>query len=575
MPTIFQPPRAFIPNASGVKYPGAKAYFFQTGTTTPKNSYTDFALSVAHAHPVVANANGDWDTIYLANDARYRVTLKQSDGTLIYTQDDVGGPVLTQSEWGGIGYPKTAAETSAGVTPTNYAYEPGNILRYGGNGNGSTDNAAALTSAVAVAAVNGTTIFFPEGTYAFSSHPSLDNKQGIIFQGVVPTNSGAARGAVLKYTGTTSPAVSALNAQGVEWRDLQFIHSNAGFSGTYIKFGGTAALVGASNCLFGANVGSGVTHFDLDATLLFTAYKCVFFHGGPSIKGQAFGGGSFSNVVTFRDCEWYYNETIPIKYGGESWNFDGCTFEPLTTLAAGAFDSGAVNSIGMRYVGCWFGDVSVAGGTWISVRAKGLEISGCRFAGEVTNTNAVGLTSCNGVSIHGNSFDTFPVVINFYTGNDGVSVDENYFTNCTAAFGNTANIGANVSFKNNSPNIAEIRSFTATLDGMDGGGTITGGVWYTVADHVVRLHTSAGVTGTSAAATMTLTGLPAAITPTHSQYVACTGLTDNGSLVSGIAQVKSDNTIVFGNGITNYAGNGFTASGTKGLGAGCVLSYAL
>ena len=165
MPTIFQPPRAFIPNASGVKYPGAKAYFFETGTTTPKNSYTDFALSVAHAHPVVADANGDWPTIYLSNDARYRVTLKQSDGTLIYTQDDVGGPVLTQSEWGRIGYPKTAAETSAGVTPTNYAYEPGDIRRYGAVGDGSTDDSAAVSAAWST----GHPVYHPGGTCRLAS----------------------------------------------------------------------------------------------------------------------------------------------------------------------------------------------------------------------------------------------------------------------------------------------------------------------------------------------------------------------------------------------------------------------
>ena len=42
------------------------------------------------------------------------------------------------------------------------------ILTYGGNGNGSADNLAALNSAIA-AIPNGGTIYFPAGTYLFSA----------------------------------------------------------------------------------------------------------------------------------------------------------------------------------------------------------------------------------------------------------------------------------------------------------------------------------------------------------------------------------------------------------------------
>lgn len=45
--------------------PGAKIYFRQTGTSTPQNTYTDADLSVAHSNPVVADAEGYFDPIYL------------------------------------------------------------------------------------------------------------------------------------------------------------------------------------------------------------------------------------------------------------------------------------------------------------------------------------------------------------------------------------------------------------------------------------------------------------------------------------------------------------------------------
>src|SRR5210317_1322698 len=46
------------------------------------------------------------------------------------------------------GWPVTAAEVSAGVTPTNYQYEPGNVLRCGATGDGVTDDATAIQAAL-------------------------------------------------------------------------------------------------------------------------------------------------------------------------------------------------------------------------------------------------------------------------------------------------------------------------------------------------------------------------------------------------------------------------------------------
>ena len=46
----------------------------------------------------------------------------------------------------------TAAETSAGVTPTDLRYEPGNVLRYGAVADNTTDSTAAINNAIAAAA---------------------------------------------------------------------------------------------------------------------------------------------------------------------------------------------------------------------------------------------------------------------------------------------------------------------------------------------------------------------------------------------------------------------------------------
>lgn len=44
---------------------GAKLYFRLTGTSTPQNTYTTPALTTPHSNPVVADANGYFDPIYL------------------------------------------------------------------------------------------------------------------------------------------------------------------------------------------------------------------------------------------------------------------------------------------------------------------------------------------------------------------------------------------------------------------------------------------------------------------------------------------------------------------------------
>lgn len=58
-------------------------------------------------------------------------------------------------------YARTAAEIAAGVTPTNYAYPPGDVRRYGALFNGSTDDTAAINAALSV---GGVVRFVPSAT---------------------------------------------------------------------------------------------------------------------------------------------------------------------------------------------------------------------------------------------------------------------------------------------------------------------------------------------------------------------------------------------------------------------------
>lgn len=78
-------------NTGNVPLPGAKLYFYTTGTTTPADVYTTSALSVAHSNPVVADSAGLFPAIYLDPEVTYRAVCKDSTGAItVYDVDPIG-----------------------------------------------------------------------------------------------------------------------------------------------------------------------------------------------------------------------------------------------------------------------------------------------------------------------------------------------------------------------------------------------------------------------------------------------------------------------------------------------------
>jgi hypothetical protein len=166
---------------------GAKAYFYQTGTTNPQDTYADAELTTEHANPVVADAAGVFPEIYLDPSLVYRYTLKTASGVELYTADpandlvvssDIIASHLTQAIIGAKLYPITSEETAATVTPTSYAYPPNlyDVRRTGAVGDGATDSRNAFHKASAA----GGSIFVPRGTYSIQSNVTI--ARNIVFE---------------------------------------------------------------------------------------------------------------------------------------------------------------------------------------------------------------------------------------------------------------------------------------------------------------------------------------------------------------------------------------------------------
>ncbi len=115
-------------------------------------------------------------------------------------------------------------------------------------------------------------------------------------------------------------------------------------------------------------------------------------------------------------------------------------------------------------------------------------------------------------------------------------------------------------------------TFTGTITGVSN--TTTGVMTWSRMGNLVMIAAPAGMVGTSNSASMTMTGLPAAIQPTRTQLVCCS-LEDDGSNVLATAEVvASSGTIIFligvtttllGTSYTAFNSANFSTSGQKGL----------
>jgi hypothetical protein len=224
---------------------GAKLYFFIPGSTTARATYTDSALSIAHAHPVVADSGGQFPAIYLNPALEYKCTLRSSSGELldeIEKANPQAGYQLFQLPWqvavssrvanigsgialtdeliGETFYPRTDAEAAG--PPDNFRYPELDLPRYGfAAGNDADDNTTALQLAVDVAEDGGGgRVIIPRGSFNWSG--DVEWKSGVSIRGHGPFQS------ILTCTTTGVHGFSASTTlNGVEMDGFQLVGNNS------------------------------------------------------------------------------------------------------------------------------------------------------------------------------------------------------------------------------------------------------------------------------------------------------------------------------------------------------------
>lgn len=88
-------------DSDGNPISGAKLTTYAAGTTTPLATYSNVSLTTSNANPVVADAGGLFGPVFFAN-VSYKLVLTESDGTAVWTQDNVSGAAFGDITVGGL-----------------------------------------------------------------------------------------------------------------------------------------------------------------------------------------------------------------------------------------------------------------------------------------------------------------------------------------------------------------------------------------------------------------------------------------------------------------------------------------
>lgn len=313
------------------------------------------------------------------------------------------------------------------------------VKDFGAVGDGTADDTAALQAAIDVAKAEGRSVFFPTGTYNYSSLDLDDILDGVSLVGESPAGPGASIGdcSALRCTATGSGVgISVASSHNILFKNLALSYNSASYTGDLVSLDHSAAAVDVAFVTFQGCWFTGEGSADnansllkLNKAICTRIRECTFSLADKAIIT----GTSYVVVLGVEDCEFQQLTTKAVYLDGtggcESLSFLRNTFENLVSGKAAAFDSGATvsNIKGLTFVGNWFGDVSTAGGLyWINAPlCLGVSIQGNMFgtAGAGAGDYAIRLDACQGVAICGNRFDS--KALNIAVSSSGVVVSGN------------------------------------------------------------------------------------------------------------------------------------------------------
>jgi hypothetical protein len=134
MANRFYNPREQYVDSSGNPYSGGTLTFYATGTTTPLDTYSDSTLSTPNANPLTLNSAGRPSTDIFLSDAAYKVVLKDSSGSTIWTADPCSTSDFTAYgqfyTYAGDPNGNVAGTEGSGTVPADVVWDRTNNILY-------------------------------------------------------------------------------------------------------------------------------------------------------------------------------------------------------------------------------------------------------------------------------------------------------------------------------------------------------------------------------------------------------------------------------------------------------------
>jgi hypothetical protein len=348
---------------------------------------------------------------------------------------------------------------------------------YGAIGDGTTNNDAALTAAVADLGAQGGTIYFPAGKYKFSAQQTFTYPNSTLYD---ITLRGDGQDATELYWATGNGILANLNGnsaavcnQSFHMRDLSVV-TGANNTGTGVKVSQTGTVGGAANAALSEF--TRVT-FRGDGAILANPGKCwavaaslagvncvnlngCLFSGTGPVAGVGVAiaglGAGANNGVVFNaiGCSWINNTTsLSIGNHVQGVTLTSCNITDMTT---GIVNNGTSDNVQISVVNCQFGannsstncivmttatnNLSVVNSLFIMGTGSGgivctstenLIVTGTLFTGGGSTATGISLSSITSdsvVQIVGNQFATGTGInIVATTANTGVVVKGNGF----------------------------------------------------------------------------------------------------------------------------------------------------
>lgn len=328
---VFQLPKQVGVSSNMTLLSGAKAYFYETGTTTPLDTYQDSARTTPHANPVVADSAGVLPVIYFDPSRNYKLTLKTASDVDLYTADPVNDVILSQTVIGGYLYPTLAAETAAGLTVVNNYREYGDLRRYGADPTGAINATTIIQNALNM---GGRIWCGEETTYKVDGALLLDIRTTSL-EGVGVTFDMSAGGTLQVYSthifDTSGPPRNWTHKiSGIAFRgDLDVGHTGITVGRVGAAYGYSSEIL-FENCAF----------FKFDTLVAFTdnAWRTRFDHcafeytrdGGRVLSFSA-GINNAGEVMQFDHC-WFVIGSADLYMDSGHFVFHGCSFGVSVTI---------------------------------------------------------------------------------------------------------------------------------------------------------------------------------------------------------------------------------------------------